>query len=66
MLINKFSESCKLSLGEGVDRSNRRLGTFFQVDPEIIRVVRSKAISTRFAEDVGKLMVFFGYVGKID
>jgi hypothetical protein len=42
------------------------LGTFFQVDPEIIRAVRSKAISMRFAEDVGKLMVFFRYVGKID
>jgi hypothetical protein len=66
VLINKFLESCKLSLGERVDRSNRRLGTFFQVDSEIIRVVRSKAISARFAEDVSKLMVFFGYIGKIN
>ena len=41
------------------------MNTFFQIDLEIIRMMRSKYFSFGFAEDVGKFMILKGDIGKI-
>ena len=46
-------------------RANWRLSTFFQIDFEIIRMMRSKNFSFNFAENVGEFMILTRDIGKI-
>jgi len=48
-----------------VYRANWRLSTFFQVDLEVIRTMRSENFSLGFAKNVGKFMILGGNIGKI-
>ena len=41
------------------------MSTFFQIDFEVIRVIRSKNFSFSFAENVSKFMILRRYIGKI-
>jgi len=41
------------------------LSTFFQIDLEIIRIMRSKDFSFGFAENVGKFMIFGRDIRKV-
>ena len=48
-----------------VYRANQRLSTFFQVDLEVIRMMRSEDFSLGFAENVSKFVIFRRDIGKI-
>jgi len=41
------------------------LSTFFQIDFEVIRMIKSKDFSFSFAENVGKFMILGRDIGKI-
>jgi len=41
------------------------LSTFFQVDLEIIRIMRSKNFSLGFAENIGKFVILRRNIGKV-
>ena len=59
VLIEKLSESTHLCTGEGIHPSNRRFGTFFEFDFEVIRAMRWQSASTRLVENVLKLVIIF-------
>ena len=41
------------------------MNTFFQIDFEVIRMMRSKNISFSFAKNIGKFMILGRDIGKI-
>ena len=41
------------------------MSTFFQIDLEVIRMMRSKDFSFSFAENVGKFMILRRDIGKV-
>jgi len=45
--------------------ANQRLSTFFQIDLEIIRTIRSEDFSFGFAENVGKFVIFREDIRKV-
>jgi len=48
-----------------VYRANKRLSTFFQIDFEVIRTMRSENFSFSFAENISKLIILERDIGKI-
>jgi len=48
-----------------VYRANWRLSTFFQIDFEVIRMMRSENFSFSFVENVGKFMILGRDIEKI-
>ena len=48
-----------------VYRANWRLSTFFQIDFEVIRMIRSENFSFSFAKNVGKFMILGRDIGEI-
>ena len=48
-----------------VYRANQRLSTFFQIDFEVIRMIRSKDFSFSFAENISKFVIFRENIGKV-
>ena len=65
VFINEFSERSEFGLGKGVHGADGRRGTFFQIDLQIVRPMRSKGVGFLFTEDVSKVMILFGDVSKI-
>ena len=45
--------------------ANQRLSTFFQLDFEVIQMMRSEDFSFSFAENIGKFMILRRNIGKI-
>jgi len=45
--------------------ANQRLSTFFQIDLEIIRTIRSEDFSFGFTENVGKFVIFREDIRKV-
>jgi len=45
--------------------ANQRLSTFFQIDFEVIKTMRSKDFSFSFAENVGKFVILRRDIGKV-
>jgi len=41
------------------------LSTFFQIDFEVIRLIRSRNFSFSFAENIGKFVIFGRNIGQI-
>ena len=58
IFLNKFLQSLLFRCRKRVYRANWRLSTFFQIDFEIIRTMRSENFSFSFAENVSKFMIF--------
>jgi len=54
VFLNEFLKSLLFRYQKKVYRTNQRLSIFFQIDLEIIRIVRSKDFSFGFAENIGK------------
>jgi len=50
---------------KGVYRANQRLSTFFQIDFEVIRMIRSENFSFSFTENIGKFMILRRDIGKV-
>jgi len=50
---------------KGVYRANQRLSTFFQIDLEVIRMMKSKYFNLGFAENVSKFVILRGDIGKV-
>ena len=48
-----------------VYRANWRLSIFFQIDFEVIRIMRSENFSFSFAENVGKFIILRRNIGEI-
>jgi len=49
----------------GCHNTNQRLSTFFQIDFEVIRMMRSENFSFSFAENIGKFMILRRNIGEI-
>ena len=45
-------------MGQGIDQAPRWSLAFFEVDLEVVWLMRSKGISMLFAEDIGKVVIF--------
>jgi len=45
--------------------ANWRLSTFFQIDFEVIKMMRSKDFSFSFAENISKFMILGGNIRKV-
>ena len=52
-------------LKESIYRANQRLSTLFQIDFEVIRMMRRENFSFSFAENIGKFMILRGNAGQI-
>jgi len=48
-----------------VYRANQRLSTLFQIDFEVIRMMRRENFSFSFAENVGKFVILRGDIGEV-
>jgi len=48
-----------------VYRANWRLSTFFQIDSDVIRTIRSKDFSFSFIENISEFVIFKRDIGKI-
>jgi len=65
VFLNEFLESLLFRYQKRVYRANWRLNTFFQVDLEVIRMMRSKYFSFGFAENISKFMILGRDIRKI-
>jgi len=65
IFLNEFLQSLLFRCQKKVYRANWRLSTFFQVDLEVIKTMRSENFSLGFAENVGKFMILGGDIGKV-
>ena len=65
IFLNKFFQSLLFRYWERVYRANRRLSTLFQIDFEVIRMMRRENFSFSFAENIGKFMILERNVGQI-
>jgi len=52
-------------LKESIYRANWMLSTFFQIDLEVIRIMRSKYFSLGFAENISKFMILGRDIRKV-
>ena len=65
IFLNEFLQNLLFRYWKRVYRANWRLTTFFQIDFEIIRMIRSENFSFSFAENVGKFMILGRDIGEI-
>jgi len=52
--------------GQGVDGSYQRMGIFFQIDLEVVRIVGSKCFCFGLAKDICVLIIFLWNGGEVD
>jgi len=57
VFLNEFLESFLFGCQKRVYEANQRLSIFFQIDFEVIRIMRSKNFSFSFAENIGKFVI---------
>ena len=65
VFLNEFLKSLLFRCQKRVYGANWRLSTFFQIDFEVIRMMRSKDFSFSFAENISKFMILGRDIGKI-
>jgi len=65
VFLNEFLESLLFRYQERVYKANWRLSTFFQIDFEIIKIMRSEDFSFSFAENINKFMILGRNIGKV-
>ena len=65
VFLNEFLESLLFSYQKRVYGANWRLGTFFQIDFEIIRIKRSKDFSFSFAKNISEFVILRRDVGNV-
>ena len=65
VFINELVECHEFGLGKGVHGTNRRGGTFLQVDLQIVRMMRGQRIGLCFAKYVGIVVILFGNVREV-
>ena len=57
IFLNKFLQSLLFRCQKRVYRANQRLSTFFQIDFEVIRMMRSKNFSFSFAKNISEFII---------
>jgi len=65
VFLNEFLESLLFKCLKRVYKANQRLSTFFQIDFEIIRIIKNKNFSFGFTENVSKFMILGRNIRKI-
>ena len=65
IFLNKFFQSLLFRCWKRVYRANWRLSTFFQIDFEVIKMMRSENFSFSFAENISKFMILRRDIGEI-
>ena len=65
IFLNEFLQSLLFRCWKRVYRANRRLGTLFQIDFEIIRMMRRESFSFSFAKNVSKFVILRRDIGEI-
>jgi len=57
VFLNEFFQSLLFRCQKRVYRANQRISTFFQIDFEVIMMVRSKDFSFSFVENIGEFVI---------
>jgi len=65
VFLNESLESLLFRCRKRVYRANWRLSTFFQIDLEVIRMMRSESFSLSFAENISKFIILRRIIGKV-
>ena len=65
VFLNEFLESLLFRYQKRVYEANQRLSTFFQINFEVIRTMRSEDFNFSFAENIGKFMILRRDIGKV-
>ena len=65
IFLNKFLERLLFRCQKRVYRANWRLSTLFQIDFEVIRMMRRENFSFSLAENIGKFVILRRNVGQI-
>jgi len=65
VFLNKFLKSLLFGCQKRVYGANWRLSTFFQIDLEVIRIMRSEDFGFSFAENIGKFVILRRDIGKV-
>jgi len=65
IFLNEFLQNLLFKYQKRVYRANWRLSTFFQIEFEVIRTMRSEDFSLNFAKNVGKFIILRRDIGKV-
>ena len=65
IFLNEFLQSLLFRCWKRVYRTNQRLSTLFQIDFEVIRMMRRENFSSCLAKNVGKFMILRRNIGEI-
>jgi len=65
VFLNEFLESLLFRCQKRVYRANWRLSTLFQIDFEVIRMMRSENFSFSFAENISEFIILGRDIGKV-
>ena len=65
VFLNEFLKSLLFRCQNRVYEVNWRLSTFFQIDFEVIRMMRSEDFSFSFAEKIDEFVILGRDIGKI-
>jgi len=65
VFLNEFLESLLFRYQKRVYEANQKLSTFFQINFEVIRTMRSEDFNFSFAENIGKFMILRRDIGKV-
>ena len=65
VFLSEFLESLLFRCQKRVYRTNQRLSTFFQIDFEIIWMMRNKDFSFSFVKNVSEFVILGRNVGKV-
>ena len=65
IFLNEFLQSLLFRCWKRVYRANWMLSTLFQIDFEVIRIMKSENFSFSFPENIGKFMILGRNIGQI-
>ena len=65
VFLNEFLESLLFRYQKRVYRANQRLSTLFQIDLEVIGMMRRENFSFSLAENIGKFVILGRNIGEI-
>jgi len=65
VFLNEFLKSLLFGYWKRVYRTNQRLSIFFQIDLEVIKIMRSEYFSLGYAENICEFVILKGNIRKV-